>query len=145
MILKEILQFMFYLFCTIILAQVIFITVLFTWLGLEFENSYQIVFSIIITAFAGVLPAFVYIWAEKVPKKAYFGLTILHIALTATLISLPLNYFSVFDPVKNIYKVLLLLLVLVYGCVHLVVELYTKRIVDELNRRITDSNVTHEE
>ena len=143
MIFKEVVKFMFYLFCIIILAQVVFITAFFVFLGLELENSYQILFSIIITAIAGMLPAIVFIWSEKVSKKAYFWLTILHITLTASLISIPLNYFPVFDSIKNIYKFLLLLLVIVYGCVHVAIELHSKRMIDELNQRINESNVTH--
>jgi len=124
MTLRETVQFMIYLLGAIVLTTIIFISTLSALLRLNLESSYQMLFSIIMAAFVSALPSIIFVWTENVLKKAYFWLTVLHIFIIVSFVLISLNYFSIFNPIKDIYKVLLF--VLIYACVHIISVLKQK-------------------
>jgi len=120
-------------------AQVVFIALLSAISGTNAEIGYRHLHSIIVTAFVGILPTFIFIVPpEKVSRNFYFLLVGLHFILTFGFVFVSLNHFGTFDRERLIPMIILFLTI--YITVHIITEIRNKKAVDELNKRI---NATH--
>ena len=138
--LKETLKFMLHLFCIITTAQVIFISALSAVQGTNSELNYQILHSIMITAFVGVLPTIIFAWTENVSRGIFLFSVGLHFVLTTSFVFLSLNYFEMLAS-DNIIQIIIFFLVL-YIAAYMIAEIRIKKTINELNKRI---NATHKD
>ena len=137
--LKRTLKYMIHLFCAITTVQIVFISLLSAILGTNSEIGYRTLHAIIITAFVGVLPTIIFVvGTENVSRRIYFLLVGIHFILTISFVFASLNHFGKLVQ-DNTIPIIILFLV-IYIAAHITAEIRTKKMIDELNKRI---NATH--
>jgi len=141
--LKFVLKYMFYLFCVIVTAQVIYILVLAEIRDIHTAIDYRALQTFVLTAFAGVLPVLIFNlfdWPERASRRAYFLLLGLHFILTISFVFGTL-YFRGMIATGNLISAIILFSVIYLG-VSIRNEIRARKTTAELNKRI---NATHQQ
>ena len=133
--LKEILKFMFYLFCIITTSQLFFVTMLMIIRNTTDEISINHFYSILISSFVGVLPTIMFVFTENISRKGWFISRFIHFILTASFVYAALIYFEQLQPGIPIPTIIFFFII--YFSAHLYQEIQAKKIADELNKRIS--------
>jgi len=134
--LKEVLKYMFYLFCIIVTVQVIYILALSEIRGMNASIDYRDLQTILFSSLAGVLPIIITLsWSESAPRRVYFFLFGLHFILTIGFVFGVLYYRNAIERGNLITTIALFSSI--YIGVNIRNELRNKKAVDELNKRIS--------
>ena len=134
--LKEVLKYMFYLFCVIVTVQVIYILALSEIRGMNATIDYRDLQTILLSSFAGVLPIIITLnWTESVSRRVYFLLFGLHFILTIGFVFGTLYYRNAIER-GNLITTIALFSAIYIG-INIRNELHNKKTMDELNKRIS--------
>jgi hypothetical protein len=136
-------KFMFFLFCVITTAVMIFVSVT----GLIFDKDniavYVDMLKIPLVAFCSVLPVMIYIGSDKAGRTGMRIRNGLHFVLTAGIVAGLLIYFGWMETSNAIFIVILFLAI--YISAHTFQEIQSKKLADKLNERINEFHTTENE